>query len=445
MISVDEAMGFGNVRLTPDERSTAEELERQVDRAIIERFSGAPFSVVVKPSEASPKIIAEVGRRYGDSGWNVQVRSVIDDRKVIVGHEVIFSPERFGNQRANPLRQNNPPTLEAPPELPPPLPPVAYQTPYRQGKSSRPRVALVCDVRGWAFDRNMTDMRECLSDRFDFDTVYVGDWNKGTRWSWAPYDIIYELYHRNPKMGIPMDQALGSIRSQWFRTEKPGPPAEEDIALVNRYRAFHVSTRCVFDALTAKCPGVVYLTNPINVRCFSQGPPLDHIVAEWNGNARHKAADGRLIKHLDDVVVPSCEKAGVPLEVAEYNETEGPRRRRSFDEMPAFYHGANVALCASEYEGCSNSVMEAMASGLALITTDVGHHREMQDAQRREFGDSGILIVDASADAIAAALATLTPERARTMGEINRKEIEARWSWSAWADRYAEFLRRALP
>ena len=109
--------------------------------------------------------------------------------------------------------------------------------------------------------------------------------------------------------------------------------------------------------------------------------------------------------------------------------------------MPAFYRQSNVALCASLYEGASNSVMEAMAAGQAAIVTNVGNHREMQEEQLASCGDTGIIIVaERSIDAFVEALSSLTLARVLEMGEINRQSVERAWSWNVWADRYAQFL-----
>jgi glycosyltransferase involved in cell wall biosynthesis len=112
--------------------------------------------------------------------------------------------------------------------------------------------------------------------------------------------------------------------------------------------------------------------------------------------------------------------------------------------MTNFYCQSNVALCASKYEGASNSVMEAMASGLAVIATDVGNHREMMESQLQHFGETGIKIVDRTEDAFVSALQEMTPDKVRHMGEINRKEIFDRWSWNVWSSLYTNFWECAL-
>lgn len=309
---------------------------------------------------------------------------------------------------------------------------------------TKPRVLLISDTPGWAFDTLMHDMAEYLTG-FDFEHFYVEEWHRGSRPAWHEYDAVFECDHRNPEMFVPRDRAVGALPCQWFKPECPGSPDDADVALVNRYAAFQVLTKSIYDALAGRCPNAVYLANPVNMRRFPTPTPIrDEVVAEWNGNSKHKSPDGRLIKHYHDIVVPACQSVGVSLCTAEYRTASGAARRRTCAEMPEFYLQANVALCASEYEGASCSVMEAMASGLALVATDVGNHREMHDAQMNAFGDSGILFVDGTVDAFVAALGKLTPARAWEMGRLNRAEIEARWSWDVWASRYAEVLCKVV-
>ncbi len=308
----------------------------------------------------------------------------------------------------------------------------------------KPRALLISDVRGWAFDQNMRDLEKHLSHRFDFSHFYVAEWRRPDPIDFSGYNVVFNVHHRHHPhfvQQLPWERLVGSLRSLWFKPETEAPPDEADVALVNRHKAFHVVTRRTLEELAGRCPRAVYLTNPVDVERFPQRQPLREVVASWNGNAKHRNRRGEYIKGFEDIVRPACMAAGVHLEVAEYNTCRLPP-----DAMPDFYRRANVALCASLYEGASNSVMEAMAAGQALITTDVGNHLEMQRSQVDHFGDTGILVVSRNVDAFAEALRHLVahPSRVAEMGQLNRQEIAMRWSWPVWADRYERFLRAAL-
>jgi glycosyltransferase involved in cell wall biosynthesis len=87
-------------------------------------------------------------------------------------------------------------------------------------------------------------------------------------------------------------------------------------------------------------------------------------------------------------------------------------------KMPDLHRASDAFVLASHNEGLSNSVTEAMASGLAVITTDVGGHSEII-----ENGVTGRLVSPGDVDALAAALrATFTDyEESAHIGQAARK------------------------
>lgn len=423
--------------VVPEEEQEAYDyLDAVIESSLFKDFSGEMFDVRIPPEHFSPQVVAAIKARYEEGGWTVGVFLHNDAAGDLMMCQIIFVPEQSDAKVV--VEQGNV-RVAVGPTVVVPLPPK-----YVRNPSEKPRVLLVSDVPNWAFDVNMHDLAEYLAGSFDFEHFYTETWFCGKRPDWSAFDVIYECYHRNPPMGIPMDRAAGALRSEFFKPEKQGPPDDEDVLSVNRYRVFQVACKKNYDELVNRCPNVMYLTNPVNTKRFLQVLKKDVLVCSWNGNAAHLSMDGRFIKHFYDIVVPACELAGVPLVAAEYSLKKGPMRRRMPAEMPEFYHQANVALCASEYEAASNSCMEAMASGLALIATDVGNHRELQQAQIAHQGDTGIILVERSVPAFVNAIKSLTPERAFAMGEINRREIETRWSWSVWKDAYHGFLLKAL-
>jgi glycosyltransferase involved in cell wall biosynthesis len=322
---------------------------------------------------------------------------------------------------------------------------VAIEPAPKRTPNDPPRVLLISDVPNWAFHVNMMDLEEYLEDKFEFDHWFVVDYQKkGYVPDMRRYDAVFRVYHRWKIDGLlPWDRTVGSLRALWFFPERPTSPGQREFNLVNQYRAFHVVTRRNYEELKHHCPNVVYLTNPVNMRRFPDVTPVEgELVASWNGNARHSSSGPSVdVKGFTTIIQPTVEALKLPFEYAEYNT-----QRLSPAEMPTFYRKSNVAICMSLYEGASNSVMESMASGLALITTDVGNAREMQEAQLKDFGETGIVIIDRSIEALVGAIRELQDDmpRIRQMGLINREEITRRWSWEIWADDYEEFIRKAL-
>lgn len=318
------------------------------------------------------------------------------------------------------------------------MPPTAKR---RVTPGTRPRFLLTADVRGWAFDVNNQDMAKHLADWADFEFFYIEDALSAPP-AMRRFSGVFLPYRNWPLnhywRGVPR---LGSLRSADLDPTRPGFIPEEDAEAILSSAGWHVVTRQAEKLLAAAFPGkIVYLTNPVDMDRFPEPTAIsDRVIASWNGNANH-ASGCPDAKGFKSIIRPACEAAGVELRFAEYSTCRLPR-----EAMPAFYRRANASLCASSYEGASNSVMEAMASGLAVIATDVGNHREMMESQIEHLGATGmVLIKDRSVEAFADALRALTPTRALEMGEINREEIASRWSWKAWAPAYREFFSRVL-
>lgn len=306
---------------------------------------------------------------------------------------------------------------------------------------ARPLVVAIADVPGWAFDRNVRDMAAALSGEFDFKVWFMSQGQPPPELL-AAASAVYCAYRWDLDMpDAAWRKAVGSLRCEFFDTEYPGPPTQTDVAEVNRFGGgFHTVTRGACDELRARgCRFVSYLTNPVDAaRQGDPTPVRDHVVASWSGHARHPHPRGLDVKGFETVVLPAVRKSGVPFVFADrVTRPVHPSR------MPDFYRTGNVTLCASLWEGSSNSVMEAMAAGHAVVATDCGNHREMVESQNEHLGESGIVIVERTPEAFAHALASLTPGQVARMGAINREEIAARWSWGAWRDRYADLLRSA--
>jgi sugar transferase (PEP-CTERM/EpsH1 system associated) len=94
-------------------------------------------------------------------------------------------------------------------------------------------------------------------------------------------------------------------------------------------------------------------------------------------------------------------------------------------DVPAVMRGLAAFVLPSLAEGISNTVLEAMASGLPVVATAVGGNPELIAA-----GRTGLLVPADDVDAMAQALLRLAadPAAAQAMGREGRAEVERRFS-----------------
>ena len=97
---------------------------------------------------------------------------------------------------------------------------------------------------------------------------------------------------------------------------------------------------------------------------------------------------------------------------------------------------ADVFVLPSLQEGFSNALLEAMASGLAVVATDVGGNREAFVD-----GEGGRLVPSRDVDALAAALIELGEDRTQMMrmGEANRARVVDHFTVEHSAAHFASF------
>jgi L-malate glycosyltransferase len=101
----------------------------------------------------------------------------------------------------------------------------------------------------------------------------------------------------------------------------------------------------------------------------------------------------------------------------------------------AFLSSAEIFLLPSRQEGFSNAILEAMASGLPVIATDVGGN-----AEAVVHGHGGLIVEPEKPEALAAAITEMNRERddLEAMGRFNRRLVVERFSLDASARNLAD-------
>ena len=110
-----------------------------------------------------------------------------------------------------------------------------------------------------------------------------------------------------------------------------------------------------------------------------------------------------------------------------------------FADLPDVYAAADIKVITSDYESFCFAAIEAMATGLPVVTTDCGW---VPNLVRK--GEGGWIAPVGDADAFAAALreAWAKPEERRARGLSNRRTAEERHTWNRSAQLLLDLYRR---
>ena len=145
---------------------------------------------------------------------------------------------------------------------------------------------------------------------------------------------------------------------------------------------------------------------------------------------------------------------GVRLTIAGCTETEQGVRRHfshlvqsslavrpfvSRDDMPALYASHDIFVLPSLVEGMPLVLLEAMASGLAVVTTESSGMTDLV-----EDGHDGLLTIPGDATSLLMAMTKLCedPQLRRQMGNAAQEKMR-RFSWTRFAKRHEAVFNRA--
>lgn len=242
--------------------------------------------------------------------------------------------------------------------------------PFRE----KPKVVFVVDHKGWCGERLSLDIIKHLGEGLECEIVRLGDKEhlsfdadlyvyRNVSWLHA-VQLPDEMYRRVITL-VESERVFSQQYTHFFSRLAGVIPLNEELAArVRQYSPKHVWAP---------------LPNGINTDEFTPAaqPPAVFTVGsagnfsldyydDWKGFSRY--------------IVPACAKAGVKLDWRSWRGcscTPGLKSKQApLDEMPDFYRGLSCFVLMSRAEGCSGVTFEAMASGLPVISTQVGWHGE---------------------------------------------------------------------
>jgi glycosyltransferase involved in cell wall biosynthesis len=110
------------------------------------------------------------------------------------------------------------------------------------------------------------------------------------------------------------------------------------------------------------------------------------------------------------------------------------------DKTPAFYRSADVFALSSDFDNSPNVVLEAMASGLPVVATDVGGVREFVDP------NGGAIVPPRQPEPLARAISEFLSQtvRARAAGGWNRTRALTQFSWRSSARQLLDVYSRVI-
>ena len=252
------------------------------------------------------------------------------------------------------------------------------------------RVALVSDVPGWAF-HNIGKQIEKLSDNQIYFRNFVLQGNSTEKMAAGlarEYDYIHFFWR--------LAALEANLDSRRITTAIYDHQFENDNKLNNKiFRSvsgIYTSSSRLFEhysSIAGRYPKVHYANCPDGVNLDFFKPDLakenneNEFRIMWVGNSKWGQNDH---KGLESVFYPAIELVKrsrnlriVPLVIDSSIQT------LSHADIAKEYKKSDLYLCTSRSEGTPNPILEAMASGLPFVSTDVGLVREVAGKIQSQF------------------------------------------------------------
>ena len=243
-----------------------------------------------------------------------------------------------------------------------------------------------------------------------------------------------------------------SVRNDPAR-EYPGKSRILARALFARSAAIVFQTSAAMESfMDVKTSRRAVIANPVPDSCFIECAPRTSCKVVTLGRLNAQKNQAVLIDAFaevaradDEAVLEIYGEGELEVELRERIEERGLEGRAFLmgktDEPGEVLKGAGVFALSSDYEGMPNALMEAMAAGLPVVTTDcpIGGPRELVVD-----GESGLLVPVGDARAMAAALSRFLSDGdlRSCMGERGRIAMAA-YRTDAVVDAWETVLREA--
>lgn len=327
------------------------------------------------------------------------------------------------------------------------------------------KIALIIDTKGWAFDNIANQIKKNLPE-YQIDIIpgkiFEGNMIKLFLFC-QEYDLIHflwrgylslidreEMKKYAESLGISFEEFKNtyilnkkitfSICDQLYLSGEEIWRTEEILKYGDSYVVTSERIKKIYDKYDKKPQMIIHdgvdleTYIPENLERFET---LDKVTAGWVGNSKFKDSDGdEDLKGVEGIIKPAIKELqeegyNIELSLADRNIKMIPQ-----EEMPKYYNSIDIYICASKTEGTPLTILEAMAMGVPIITTDVGIVTEALGKEQKQY-----ILNERSKDALKDKIKQLMTNKQyfKILSKENMEQIK-KWDWKEISLKYKEFF-----
>lgn len=337
---------------------------------------------------------------------------------------------------------------------------------------NKKKIALMVDRDDWAFANIAKNITKNLSDKYDFKIIPLFYFNNNLIKGYIAAkdcDLIHFFWRKNliDLKGENYEwyaRQLGYSSLDDFKEEYVNHKIlttcvydhiwEEDginftKELFDNYEHYYVSSNIlnnIYQNMDVKYKPKCVITDgvdlkefyPINLERFKTIKNRNLIIG-WVGNSEWKN-DVEDFKGVNTILKPAIEDLKKEGYKVENYFADRKERMIPHDQMVDYYSKIDVLICASKCEGTPNPVLEAMACGVPIISTNVGIVSEALGKKQQEY-----ILEERTKECMKEKIIKLIHEKDKIieLSNENLKQIGS-WEWKIITQKFDSFFEDVL-
>lgn len=344
----------------------------------------------------------------------------------------------------------------------------------KKEETKKPKIAIVYDVEGWAFHNIAKEIKKYLAKDFDITILPKSafDDNVVKMLLLAKHFDLMHVMWRGMFSELKCDYLQNYMKTLGFEKEE----------FIEKYVKGNLLTTSVYDhsflnpeafwitesfldcvkgyTVSSQKLLDIYQNLPISLKPYgeiSDGVDLERfqprnlerfqtignrkVKIGWVGNSKFLDSENdEDLKGVRSIINPAIDELieeGYPIEK---NFADRNVKMIPHSEMPNYYETIDVYICASKQEGTPNPVLESMACGIPVISTDVGIVSEALGEKQKEF-----ILKERTKEELKEKIKQLlaNPELWQELSKENRQRIQS-WSWAKKCEQFKKFFSKIL-
>lgn len=340
-----------------------------------------------------------------------------------------------------------------------------------KNKKKKPTIALIVDVEDWAFSNISKQVMKYLEPRYNFkyismDSVdniikllfYVKEcdlihffWRGHLSWlnDSGGYQYLKTIGCSDPKQyinNLVLDLNISTAVYDHLYLENNARMTRNILKYANNYYVSSNKLKKIYNTITDLKQPKMVITDGVDLNKFYpkylnrfDNIKKRKIVVGWVGNSMW-SSEIEDFKGVNTILKPALNELieeGYPIKMlfADKNEKMIPH-----DKMKDYYSKIDLYICTSKIEGTPNPILESMACGIPIISTDVGIVKDAFGKKQKQF-----ILKERNKNCLKDKIIDLinNPKIFKELSDENLFSIKS-WSWKEKAKDFDKYFKFCL-